>query len=202
MKLVLVVALAALVGVAGCESSSNGGGGGGTGTYAGGSSTCETLGCSNGQVCVNAVCQNCTAHAQCDSQSICYSGHCTVATGRKYKITFTSGTVPTQTPQGAAWDGFGGAPDPFVELKNGGVSVCKTSARQDTFTPQWNESCDFEVLANDQFDITVWDQDVSSDDKIAASAIANMVPYIRAGGYSGPMYTGSGTSVSWTITAK
>lgn len=205
MKLVSsVVVLVALSAVAGCESSSNagGGGGGGGGTYVGGSPTCATLGCSNGQVCVNAACQNCTAHAQCDSQSICYSGHCILAAGRKYTITFTSGTIPTQTPKGDAWDGLGGAPDPFVELKNGGVSVCKTSAKQDTFTPQWNEACDIDVLASDQFDITAWDEDSLNNDKIDGSTITNMVPFIRAGGISGPMYAGSTSSLSWTITAK
>lgn len=200
MNWTMALLAAAAVCTAACESSSPSGGGVATGGQT--ATDCTVTGCAGGLICLGGVCQGCTSNGQCDATSICYSGHCTAAAGRKYTITFASGTVPIQNPQGSAWDALGGAPDPYVELKNGGVTVCKTSAKQDTFSAQWNQSCDIDVLASDQFELGVWDEDTASDDAIDASTITDMVPFLHAGGSSGPIYAGSTTSVSWTIKAK
>lgn len=136
----------------------------------------------------NGTC-GCTLNYDCDDDSVCISGTCTLAYGRAYTITFVSAKISEKHPQtDSAWDGLGGAPDPQLAYKFGGVEG-HTSTAQDTFRPAWNHSFDVTLFESQEIAIYVWDMDLSSHDGIGGidfSPPRNRIPleWIRGGGVS------------------
>ena len=56
-----------------------------------------------------------------------------------WDVVVHSAQVPTQTPSGASWDSFGGAPDPFFRLTLSDGSSHDSSTIDNTFLPDWEE---------------------------------------------------------------
>jgi Ca2+-dependent lipid-binding protein len=65
---------------------------------------------------------------------------------------------------GSTWDAAGGLPDPFVAVSLNGTAIAVSSAVQDTLAPLWNEFVNSVIPAGSTFSITVYDEDLASDD--------------------------------------
>ncbi|RMH42234.1 MAG: hypothetical protein D6689_08790 [Deltaproteobacteria bacterium] len=94
----------------------------------------------------------------------CIDSLCQAAFGRIWTIIVVDGDMPSNNDSGEAWDAFGGAPDPFVEIQLNGSVLATTSEKQDTFSPAWNESVDANIPAGSSLVFRAWDSDVSSND--------------------------------------
>lgn len=144
--------------------------------------TCD--GCCVGNTCVEeSSAQQCGADGNacvaCPGSSICQEGQCVIDPDSRWDLVLINGEVEGEMHDGASWDAFGGAPDPYLELlfePNGGQSVSYTTAtRNNTLVPEWNETVLLNVKASDLLSdsnntITyrLWDEDVSYDDRIGA----------------------------------
>jgi len=122
-----------------------------------------------------------------------------------YTVRAVTATVPTTDSAGAAWDPFGGAPDPFVCLYLNGsttpVSCAGPPGVSDTFTPTWNRSWDVTVSSTTMVGLTAWDEDASVHDRIEGfnwPSGSSFIARARSGGLTGPAFTGA--RVSWNIT--
>jgi hypothetical protein len=160
--------------------------------------------CPSGQVCEEGVCGPCKESSQCDAASICAAGGaCATASGHTYKFTFISGKVPSTDESGAAWDAFGGAPDPKVTVYVNDKAVGSTSYVSDTFEPVWNETVTTVLKAGDSVELGVWDIDTSEHDWIDGVKFKSWLATVKAGGLkSGPIYEGSKVSLTYSITPK
>lgn len=163
--------------------------------------------CGGGLVCPPGTftgCGACNDQSQCSAASVCQLfSKCIPASGATYTLKFYSATVPTTDSTGASWDGFGGAPDPIVNVYVNDVFVGSTGAISDTFSPSWNQSVDVVLNAGDVLLFQVWDQDVSSDDYIDGAQFSSWLATVKAGSYhSGPLYAGSTTSMSYDFGPK
>ncbi len=164
--------------------------------------------CIGGLVCVagSLGCAACTASGQCDAQSVCGgNGKCTTAFGHTYTIKILSGNMPLTDSTGSAWDAFGGAPDPFVNIEVNDTIVATTTSQQDTFTPVWGESFDVVLQQTDVLSLAVWDEDttVATSDYMDGVKLGSWLAWVKSGtGNSGPLYSGSTMSLSYTIKPK
>lgn len=130
--------------VGGCDlSGGSGGDGGGSGDDGGGSDDPE-----------------CSSARDCDSLQFCYDDACEGVLGRKFEVVVVSATSATN----ADWDGGGGAPDPFVVIEADGDGGCATSTKDDDFEPRWNESCRVVLSEGGKLEISMYDEDVTSND--------------------------------------
>ena len=162
--------------------------------------------CGSTSVCLAGAsgCGPCNTSSQCDANSVCAgTGKCVAASGYTYAIHFISAVVPTTDTTGSAWDGFGGAPDPYVSVVVSTVTVDKTTYENDTFTPAWDQTLLITLKTTDVLDLDVWDSDGWSDDPIDGLEFKSRLSVVKAGGsLSGPLYPGSTTSMTYTITPK
>jgi len=130
--------------------------------------------CAVGTYCYKGDCSltNCVTHAECAGDSVCASGVCVPAFGRKYRVTVVSAKINlydySTTPTGESWDEFGGLPDPNAVTSIGGTAASQTSAKADTITPSWNEYADLTINQWAAFRIDVWDEDLLASDWIGA----------------------------------
>ncbi|GAB4202200.1 MAG: hypothetical protein OHK0013_15180 [Sandaracinaceae bacterium] len=107
----------------------------------------------------------CTPSADtCTGESICVAGACEAAFGRIYTIMDVSVSVPTTDETGAAWDAFGGAPDPFIVVLVNGSTVATSATRNDTFSGTFSGPYNATLIAGSSLAIQVWDEDVSAND--------------------------------------
>ncbi|MSP16824.1 MAG: hypothetical protein EXR73_09480 [Myxococcales bacterium] len=122
----------------------------------------------------------------CTGDNICVNGTCVNAFGRTYQIVVSHGSMTTQDPAcSCAWDGLGGAPDPFVMLSfdaSGANSYFRTNTIQDTFAPDWSDVTSTVIFAGTPFRFDVWDDDVTTDDwMFACLADPLTAAYLRYG---------------------
>lgn len=94
-------------------------------------------------------------------------GYCGAPPVNLWRVTVTSGTVAERDGSGAAWDPFGGLPEPFVCLTVAGNTKCTQSIR-DTLMPAWNETV---LVASSEalrggMTIQYWDADLDANDLI------------------------------------
>ena len=109
----------------------------------------------------------CAEHTDCTNEApFCYMGVCSVAYGRTYYVTFYSAEITQTDPNtGAAWDSFGGMPDPYVAFKFGSTSG-STGTVEDSLSPTWNEYVVTPLLEQQEVSVTVYDEDWDDDDWI------------------------------------
>lgn len=162
----------------------------------------EAQPCVGGLVCESGSCTACIFHTQCDDLSVCREGKCLLASGLEYVFTFVGGTVPESDENGSAWDSFGGAPDPFVELYKNDVRICFTDAASDTFKPWWGESCTVEIGIADKIVFMIRDLDLTDHDAIDGVEFNDTIAMLKAGGGLGELYTGSTSTLTWTVEPK
>ena len=79
-------------------------------------------------------------------------------------VRITTATVLTQS------DAFGGLPDPYVEVTaidcNGRRHVMRTTTKDDTRNPVWNEVLNFGFNCWLRFEIRLYDEDLFFDDLV------------------------------------
>lgn len=104
--------------------------------------------------------------SDCSGETICIGDSCESAFGRTYSVYVYNLDVASQDTEGVAWDGGGGAPDPFVNVHLNGQLILATSIDQDTFTPEFGESVDVVIPAGARLEFNAWDEDISEHDWI------------------------------------
>lgn len=77
--------------------------------------------------------------------------------------------LPSTKESGLAWDAGGGAPDPYVMIRQGGAVLATTERVQDSLSGAW--AMDVAVSASEPFRIEVVDRDVAADDPVASIEI-------------------------------
>jgi hypothetical protein len=88
-----------------------------------------------------------------------------------------SAELPALTFAGAAWDAFGGLPDPFCKaFSSEGASSHsgQTATANDTLTPFWGTKALTSVRASEllsSFSIEVWDEDTAFNDYVGGCKI-------------------------------
>lgn len=110
-------------------------GAGGTGTPTGaGAPTGTGAGTSTGS-------GGCDEHRDCALDQACFGGSCEQAYNREWSFTLVDGEAPTTDPNtGESWDPAGGAPDPYVIMRQGAQEIDRTLDDPNTFYPTWGES--------------------------------------------------------------
>ena len=80
------------------------------------------------------------------------------------QLTVLSARINNRTPAGAPWDSPFGDPDPYVTLNGSSTSV-----QDNTLYPVWRAGFPFtrKALMTEGVSISVFDEDVTFDDKIA-----------------------------------
>jgi hypothetical protein len=144
--------------------------------------TCNPQTCTG--CCANNVCQGGTTSATCgkggvicatcSGPQVCKTDQtCGVDPEGTWKVQPVSATI-SATNQGADWDALGGLPDPFVDLwcpSTAATFTSRTPTAPDTLSPTWSAGgCVMKAkdLMTTGFALDVWDEDVSSNDPIAA----------------------------------
>ena len=106
----------------------------------------------------------CTASPDtCTGDNVCVAGSCVAAFGHVYKLFVEAGSVPEKDANSAAWDPFGGLPDPYVSVFLNGDSVFSTAFKSDTIAPVWHESATITVAAGSKLQLDVYDDDLDVD---------------------------------------
>ncbi|MDQ3034346.1 MAG: hypothetical protein M3Y87_18200, partial [Myxococcota bacterium] len=74
--------------------------------------------------------------------------------------------LPASKENGRAWDAGGGAPDPYVIIRQGGVVLASTEREraQDSLSGAW--ALDVPVSASEPFYVDVVDRDLATDDPV------------------------------------
>ena len=103
-------------------------------------------------------CGSCARYESCMP-----SGVCGINANSTWFLSIDSATIASTKPDGSAWDAFGGAPDPFVQLDSK-----RTSTKQDSFTPTWQEGSTYTAnnLLVQGVTVSLFDEDVSANDPI------------------------------------
>lgn len=140
----------------------------------GGSAGCTAASCPTG-CCLNGTCQPGTqpiacgtggvACAQCMMNQACANQTCGLDPQSMWRIHPTMGQVTMKKTNGDNWDGFGGAPDPYVNLycPATAASITDTSSEaSNTLSPTWTDGeCVVTAaqLLADGFAFSVYDAD-------------------------------------------
>ena len=123
---------------------------------------------------------------ECGSDRICDSGACAIDPDSQWDIFVLDGEVETDPCDGMPWDGFGGAPDPRVEVEVGGMTYRSVGGLDsNTFTPEWNETVGDGVRAsalNTEIVIRLHDIDTSVHDFMGACRRETPFPNEQFGG--------------------
>ena len=98
-------------------------------------------GCCDGDSCVSGASPSgCGSGGNacmiCGPSFICAAGACSVDPASRWKVVLETLRVPTTDYARSAWDPFGGAPDPFVEIRVGSdtATPARSGSGTDTFT--------------------------------------------------------------------
>lgn len=104
------------------------------------------------------TCGSCASYESCLP-----SGLCGITPNSTWFFAADHATVATTKSDGSAWDPFGGAPDPYVQLDS-----TRTSIKQDTFSPIWQEGTTYTAtnLLSQGVSVTVYDSDPNSSDDL------------------------------------
>lgn len=86
--------------------------------------------------------------------------------GTNYQITIYSTQIDRTGPGGKDWDTFNKLPDPFVTVIINGNKQFSTSVRDNTCSPEWDETFTIDYRHGDTIVIEVWDQDLAFNDLI------------------------------------
>lgn len=135
--------------------------------------TCD--GCCIGGTCFGGFgTEACGFEETCDVCSdgyTCDSIDCVVNPNVQWSVTLLDGDIAPLNPDGDAWDAFGGAPDPYLEV----VELDFTSANvANTLSPAWNETISTAELTTDLWqDLTfiMRDSDSIVDDLIGECTV-------------------------------
>lgn len=100
----------------------------------------------------------------CTGDNICVQFNCESAFNRIYDISSITVNLPTTDPSGAAWDIGGGAPDIFVEGRNGTQSIGTTATVDDAFSASFSDSLSATLVSGVELWLDVYDEDVSAND--------------------------------------
>jgi len=160
-----------------------------------GASTCG--GCCSGATCLGGNSASACGAAgaaclDCGPGHLCSSGGCVVDPASRWNIVVESVSVNAQTASGEAWDAFGGAPDPVVNVYVGTQTgyVGSTPAAADVFAATFDAR-----VATDQraeamqtyLAFEVMDEDTSAHDRVGRCA------------YSGTLSDAPFTGASQTV---
>jgi hypothetical protein len=156
--------------------------------------------CQGGLVCKDSIgCSACSTSLECDTTAVCGADRrCAAPWGKKFDFVIVSAVVAHKDASGALWDP-NGIPDPRVILYVNDKEVGRTSFKQDTETPVWNERISVVLNQGDKLSIGLWDTDLSDDDYVDSVSYGSLLYLLRAGGDSGPMYQGSSNSITFTV---
>ena len=144
---------------------------------------------------------SCVLSSECNASSVCVSGQCVLGAGRQYAITVNWVTVPSVDSAGAAWDPFGGAPDPYVNVYVDNVFIGQTRYVTDNFSAMIGQSFP-SILRSD----SVIAFELKDDDSDAPDVIDSVqwnpgawINVVKSGGYEGFLYQGSAAQISFSI---
>ena len=149
--------------------------------------------CSTGLVCKAGAkgCGACTAHADCAYDSICAPGFsCTTPDYVPLTVTIYSAEYPQHDATGAAWDAFGGLPDPKICINDYTKDLVCTKVKSDTLTASFYETFSVTLFAGDKLCFIAYDEDLTANDQADAVCWSSYAGIIKSGGYSGMMYNG------------
>lgn len=134
----------------------------------------------------------CFTHGECDAQSICVYGTCTLAYGRAYRLTVGEVEISELDQNGENWDALGGAPDPIVcfftdrqqiPSSPSGAEFC-TSTIQDRHSCTFDQGFETALYAGDDWLVVAYDEDVTDYEFIEAGRAAPIeVDWIKGGGF-------------------
>lgn len=142
---------------------------------------CSSANCTG--CCFNGACQAGTtttacgksgaACAACGTNQICKTTQaCGVDPDSTWKVQPTAATI-TATNNGAAWDGDGSPPDPYVNMScNAGTTVTSTPVAQDTLSPTWSAggcTAKASYLLASPWIFQVFDSDLTTPDPITGA---------------------------------
>lgn len=108
--------------------------------------------------------------SSCDSHERCNGGQCSFDSSVRFDIEVLGAEISGTDQNGSAWDAFGGAPDPIVELACGGDSG-GVAVQNDTYFPSWNDVVLQGVEARDLINglsVEVTDDDAQFDESISS----------------------------------
>lgn len=144
----------------------------------------ECDGCCDGDTCIAVVADKACgkdggACVVCRDGTDCTGGACIVDPESRWNLVLVNGEIPATTYNDESWDGFGGAPDPYLDLTltlaDDSQIHYVTAFVDDTLVPAWNEtvltSQPASVLLAEQgseFTLDLYDDDVSYDDLIGS----------------------------------
>jgi len=100
----------------------------------------------------------------CAGETICIGTTCEPAFDRIYRFSSIAITAAAKNPGGSAWDPFGGAPDPFVEVKLNATSILVTANHSDVFAATYTESVEQQIVAGSALEMTMSDADIGGND--------------------------------------
>lgn len=93
--------------------------------------------------------------------------------GYPFAVTSLSFTVSGSKTTGDAWDAFGGAPDPTVDVWVDDTWVGTFNAISDTFDAYWQPSkFAFAVDSDSVVEFAIWDEDISEHDWICTVSLS------------------------------
>lgn len=96
--------------------------------------------------------------------------------GTSYQITISSVHIDKTGPDGKNWDRFNILPDPFVTVLINGNKQFSTSVKDNTCSPEWDETFTIDYRDGDTIVFEVWDKDFLFHDLIGRWKSTNL-PY-------------------------
>ena len=139
-------------------------------------------------------CGSCARYETCMA-----SGLCGISPNSTWFFAVDTATITSTKPDGSAWDAFGGAPDPFVQLDGK-----RTTTQQDTFTPTFAEGTTYTAtnLLTQGVSVTVYDEDVSSNDLIGGPTFVRPTEADLRLGVLTVKNLGEAQSITFTLTPQ
>lgn len=139
-------------------------------------------------------CGSCLAYEQCTS-----AGTCAINPNSTWFFAADSAVIASTKSNGDAWDAFGGAPDPYLVLDGR-----RTTAKQDTFTPSWQEGGTYTAtnLLTQGVTVQVIDDDVAAPDPIGGPTVVRPSESDLRAGVLTVRNLGQAQSTTFTFTAQ
>lgn len=89
--------------------------------------------------------------------------------GTEATLTAIQVVLPNNKETGVAWDIGGGAPDPFVVVRQNGLTLLTTDRVTDSLSARWAPGLGFD--RTQVLEVEVFDGDVSNDDAVGAQFV-------------------------------
>ncbi len=145
-----------------------------------GPDTCD--GCCDGERCLGGTSRTaCGAYGEacvdCGPARLCDRDTCVVDPASRWSIILLDGMVDERAPSGETWDGLGGLPDVFAEVRVGNsmASPTRSTTVSDSLSPRWNEVVVDSARADDLMryvDFDFYDEDVDANDLVGSCTFA------------------------------